>query len=110
MKRAVVLPAFIVAAAVLLAALAGCAGTPEAVVEESGEGLSLEEGIAQIAEKIEAGLPAGHRVAVVNFQSPSAYFSDYVLEELQGILVNHKKLVVTERSKLELLREEADMT
>jgi tetratricopeptide (TPR) repeat protein len=91
MKRAVVLLAFIVAAA----------GNTKA-----GEGLSLDEGIAQIAEKIEAGLPKGRRVAVVNFESPSAYFSDYVLEELQGILVNNKKLVVTERSKLELLRNE----
>jgi tetratricopeptide (TPR) repeat protein len=104
MKRAIVLPAFI--ATVLLAALGGCAGTPEAAVEESGEGLSLAEGIAQIAGELEAGLPEGRRVAVVNFESPSAYFSDYVLEELQGILVNRKKLVVTERSQLELLRNE----
>jgi tetratricopeptide (TPR) repeat protein len=68
--------------------------------------LSLDEGIAQIARGLEEGLPQGRRIAVVNFESPSAKFSDHVLEELQGYLVNGKKLVVTERSKLELLRNE----
>jgi tetratricopeptide (TPR) repeat protein len=101
MKRAVVL-----FAAVLLAALAGCAGTPEAVVEERGEGLSLDEGIAQIAEKIEAGYPAGHRVAVVNFQSPSAYFSNYMLKELQIAFNANKHLNVLDRANLELRRKE----
>jgi hypothetical protein len=62
--------------------------------------------LAQIARSIEAGLPAGTRIAAVNFESPSARFSDYVLEELQGALVNNRKLVVTECSKLELLRNE----
>ncbi|MDR0785930.1 MAG: hypothetical protein LBE74_08665, partial [Treponema sp.] len=70
------------------------------------DGLSMDEGIAQIARDIEAGLPAGTRIAAVNFESPSARFSDYVLEELQGALVNNKRLVVTERSRLELLRNE----
>jgi tetratricopeptide (TPR) repeat protein len=69
-------------------------------------GLSLDEGIAQIARDIEAGLPAGTRIAAVNFESPSARFSDYVLEELQGVFVNNKRLVVTERSEQELVRDE----
>jgi tetratricopeptide (TPR) repeat protein len=80
----------------------------EGLSEKSPSGLSLEEGIAQIAQEIEAGLPEGRRIAVVNFESPSAYFSNFVLEELQGHFVNNKRLVVTERSKLELLRNELD--
>jgi hypothetical protein len=68
--------------------------------------LSLEKGITRIAQDLENDLPEGLRVAVVNFESPSARFGDFVLEELQGDLVNGKKLVVTERSKLELLRNE----
>ncbi|MDR1058553.1 MAG: hypothetical protein LBL43_03310, partial [Treponema sp.] len=91
------------AAALCCLLLSGCAGSPALQ-----EGLSLEEGIARIAEEIEAGLPEGRRIAVVNFESPSAYFSDYVLEELQGRLVNGKRLVVTERSNLELLRNELE--
>jgi TolB-like protein len=52
------------------------------------------------------GLPVGTRVAAVNFESPSALFGDYVLEELQGHFVNSKKFVVIERSNLELRRNE----
>jgi tetratricopeptide (TPR) repeat protein len=85
-------------AAVLLSA---CAGTPAQT-----DGLSLDEGIAQIARSLEEELPAGTRIAVINLESPSARFSDFVLDELQGYLVNGKKLMVTERSKLELMRNE----
>ncbi|MDR1218030.1 MAG: tetratricopeptide repeat protein [Treponema sp.] len=88
----------------VITALTGCAGTPAQTDTE--DGLSLNAGIAQIAQEIERGLPSGTRVAVVNLESPSARFSDFVLEELQGYLIGGKKLVVTERSKLELLRNE----
>jgi tetratricopeptide (TPR) repeat protein len=71
-------------------------------------GLSLEESIERIARDIEVGLPVGRRIAVVNFESPSAKFSVYVLEELQGILVNNHRLVVVDRSRLELLRNELE--
>jgi tetratricopeptide (TPR) repeat protein len=80
---------------------AGPANSPAPV-----DGLSLDEGIARIAADLEAGLPENTRIAVVNFESPSARFSDYVLEELQGLLVNNKRLVVTDRSNLELRRNE----
>ncbi|MDR2158912.1 MAG: tetratricopeptide repeat protein [Treponema sp.] len=68
----------------------------------------LDEGIAQIAREIEAGLPEGRRVAVVNFQSPSAYFSDYVLKELQIAFDANKHLNVLDRANLELRRRELD--
>jgi tetratricopeptide (TPR) repeat protein/TolB-like protein len=67
---------------------------------------SLDDGIARIARDIEAELPVETRIAVMNFESPSQRFSDYVLEELQGYLVNNKQLVVIERSRLELSRNE----
>ncbi|MDR0784925.1 MAG: tetratricopeptide repeat protein [Treponema sp.] len=70
--------------------------------------LSFDEGIARIARDIESELPMGTRIAVATFESPSAKFSDYVLEELQGVLVNNRRLVVTERSRLELLRKELE--
>jgi tetratricopeptide (TPR) repeat protein len=72
----------------------------------SADGLSLDQGIARIAADLEAGLPENTRIAVVNFESPSARFSDYVLEELQGLLVNRKRLTVSDRSNLELRRNE----
>jgi hypothetical protein len=46
----------------------------------------------RLTQRYEAGLPEGTRVAAVNFESPSAYFSDYVLEELRGILTNNRRL------------------
>jgi hypothetical protein len=45
---------------------------------------------------------------VVNFDSPSARFSDYVLDELQGTLTNNRKLIVVDRSQLDLLKNEMD--
>jgi tetratricopeptide (TPR) repeat protein len=108
MKK-ILVPLFL--ALITLAFFSGCAGGPAVAdpagsVSDPAEGLSLEEGIRQIAREIETGLPQGRRIAVVNFESPSAWFSDFVLEELQGILVGNRKLVVTERSQLELLRNE----
>jgi tetratricopeptide (TPR) repeat protein len=44
----------------------------------------------------------------VNFKSPSAYFSSYVIEELQDCFINNKRLIVIERSGLELLRKESE--
>jgi Flp pilus assembly protein TadD len=88
----------------VITALTSCAGTPAQT--DTGDGLSLNVGIAQIARELENELPAGTRIAVVNLESPSARFSDFVLEELQGYLISGKKLVVTERAKLELLRNE----
>jgi tetratricopeptide (TPR) repeat protein len=87
----------------LAAALFSCATADRGA---GGEGLSLDQGIARIAQGLEDGLPAGTRVAVVNLESPSAYFSDYVLQELQGVLINNQRLVVVERAGLELLRNE----
>jgi tetratricopeptide (TPR) repeat protein len=100
MKKRGILTIF---AVVLLAAvvLSACAGTPAGT-----DGLSLDEGIEQIARGLEDGLPAKSRVAVVNLESPSARFSDYVLQELQGVLVSNERLVVVERANLELLRDE----
>ncbi|MDR0638988.1 MAG: CsgG/HfaB family protein [Spirochaetaceae bacterium] len=92
--------------AALLAALAltlsACAGTPAS----SGKGLSLEEGIAQIARAIGDALPSGCRVAVVGFASPVARFSDYVLDEMQGALQNSRHLTLTERVRLDAVRKE----
>jgi TolB-like protein len=72
----------------------------------AAEGLSLEEGIAGVAAAIEQALPQGTRVAVVNFKTPSARFSDFVLEELQGMLIHNRQLVVVDRKYLELRRRE----
>jgi hypothetical protein len=42
----------------------------------------------------------------MNLESPSVNFNDYVLQELQGVLINNQRLVVVERAQLERLRNE----
>jgi tetratricopeptide (TPR) repeat protein len=88
-----------------------CTTQPESVdvlpaKEELPSSLSLNDGIYQIAASLENELPEGIRIAVVNMKSPSASFTDYVLEELQGALQNGKKLRIFERRQLEQARKE----
>jgi curli biogenesis system outer membrane secretion channel CsgG len=95
--KIVLLAALTIAAAFLPA----CAGTPAGT-----DGLSLEQGIAQIAGDIAGALPPECRVAVVGFTSPSARFSDYALDEMQGALQTGRRLTVTDRANLDALRQE----
>ncbi|MFP3091064.1 tetratricopeptide repeat protein [Treponema sp. TIM-1] len=70
-----------------------------------GEGVSLGEAIEQSAEKIAADLPAGSRVAIVAWESPSAGLSDYIMEELTGALVD-RDMEVADRQNLEYVYRE----
>jgi hypothetical protein len=49
--------------------------------------MSLNELIDKARQDIENKLPKGAKIVVLNFTSPSARFSDYVLEELTARLV-----------------------
>lgn len=90
-------------AVLVFAVFSGCTGSPAAT-----DAVSLEEGIVQAARDIEAGLPGGLRITVANFESPSARFSDFVLEELQKNLTGSPKFVVMARDELEIIRNELD--
>ena len=68
--------------------------------------ISLNQAIREAAEDIENRLELGVKIALLNFSSPSEPFSEYVLEELSGYLVNTTKLVVVERRELDLIRQE----
>jgi len=70
--------------------------------------LTLKEVINQSARDVERALQNGNVVAVVNFASPSEVFSDHVIEELTGALVNGKKVVIVDRRNLDLIRQEMD--
>jgi tetratricopeptide (TPR) repeat protein len=76
---------------------------PDNVFE--GNGLSLGEVIEQSAEKIAADLPAGSRVAIVAWESPSLGLSDYIMEELTGALVD-RDMEVADRQNLEYVHRE----
>ena len=66
------------------------------------EGLSLLEAIEDTAEQIAAELPAGTRVAVVAFESESKKLSDFIMEELAGVL-HLSKIEIVNRQSLDYL-------
>jgi hypothetical protein len=81
-----------------------CAGLWSAVqLAAQSAPVPLDRAIAQTAAAVEQALGQGVKVAVINFSSPAEGFSDYVIEELNGILVQGKTLTIVDRRSLELL-------
>jgi len=67
---------------------------------------SLDEAIKAGAEEIEARLPRGTKIVVLNFRSPSQRFSNYCLDEMMTALVKNGKFTVVDRTNLELIQQE----
>jgi TolB-like protein len=70
------------------------------------QGPTLDQTIQQTAESIGINLRSGIKIAMLNFTSSSIAFSEYVLDELGGALVNAKRVSVVDRRELELIRQE----
>jgi len=87
---------------ILLSALIGCAASPSS----ASKAPSLDDVIKQAAGKIEERLDKGTKIALINVQSPTSQFSDYVLTYLESILVNNGKLIVVDRANLDKIRQE----
>jgi hypothetical protein len=68
--------------------------------------LSLDGAIREAAENLEARLEPATKIALLNFSSPREGFSEYVLDELSGHLMNGRKLVVVDCRNLDLIRQE----
>ncbi|MDR0475675.1 MAG: tetratricopeptide repeat protein, partial [Treponema sp.] len=71
----------------------------------SGAGLSLMDAIEQTGEKIAGELPEGSRVAIVAFESASDKLSDFIMEELTGVLFD-RGIEVADRQNLEYVYKE----
>ena len=71
--------------------------------------LNLDTVIERSAKAIEDILPQGTKVAVLNFVSTSETFSDYVIEELSGKLVNDRKITIVDRRDLALINQEMNL-
>jgi len=71
--------------------------------------VNLREAIARSARGVEEALPQGTMVAVLNFASPSATFTDYVIEELTGELVTGQKVAIVDRQNLALISTEMNL-
>ena len=71
--------------------------------------LNLDDTIRRTARAVEEILPQGTMVAILNFDSPSETFSDFVIEELTGALVTGRRVTIVDRSNLELIGQEMDL-
>jgi formylglycine-generating enzyme required for sulfatase activity len=73
------------------------------VVRPEIQTLFLDDAIRAAFLNIEARLPEGAKVAIIKFNSPSDFFSDYVMQELTILLVNSsKKLDIVSRDEKDL--------
>ena len=68
--------------------------------------LSLDDAIKSGAIEIESRLNQGVKVVVLNFNSPSVRFSNYVMDEMMTFLVMSEKITVVDRFNLELIQQE----
>jgi formylglycine-generating enzyme required for sulfatase activity len=66
----------------------------------------LDQAIQKASDETEKSVSGGQIIALLNFYSPSEQFSEYVLEEMSGHLVQGRKLVVVSRSDLDVIRQE----
>lgn len=69
------------------------------------DGLSLDEAIEQSAFKVIEELPSGARVAIVAFSSEHNSLSNYIMDELTGVLIDRGLEVADRRNLVHIYRE-----
>ena len=90
--------------ALLLALFAlGCASvTPAPPATTDG----LDMAIREASDYLNANVPAGSKIVILNVQSSSDALSDYVIDELMSNAVNDRKFELVDRHQLDLIRAE----
>jgi TolB-like protein len=84
---------------ILIFSIAACVSTNRGSVP-------LDKALKGAALEIERAIPKGSKIAILNFNSTSDQFSEYVIDELSANLVNTKILTVVDRREIELIRKE----
>jgi tetratricopeptide (TPR) repeat protein len=82
--------------------MVGCASINTSTSVE----FSLDEALQNAATEIEKVIEPGKRIAVVNIDTGSPAVSNYIVEELIGQFVRHKKITVIDRNNINLLQKE----
>jgi len=72
----------------------------------SAQQLELKDVIVRSARGIESELPQKAKVAVLNFNSPTKAFSDYIIEELINELLEAGKVTIVDRQNLTAIMNE----
>jgi TolB-like protein len=87
--------------------LTSCASAPAGVPTKSGTApISLAEAIEKSAFEISESFPAKTKIVVIKFDSLATELSEYIMEELNGMLIQQRKLTVIDRANLELIAKE----
>ena len=73
------------------------------------ESFFLDNAINETAKDVEDNLEAGTKVAVLYFSSESEAFSEYIIDELNTLLIKGKKLTIVDRKYLDQIRNEMDL-
>jgi S1-C subfamily serine protease len=88
----------------LIILIIGCVGGAKPA--ENSTAKTLDQAIKEAAERIDGRLDSGIKIALLNFDSPSDGFLEYVLDELTANLVDSGKLTVVDRREIDLIRIE----
>jgi formylglycine-generating enzyme required for sulfatase activity/TolB-like protein len=98
--------------AVLIVVCSGCGLLPGKAASEDPPALppvptiSLDEAIEEAAMNLLEKVPPDTAIAVINIISPNEWFSDYLIEELNILLINDGRLNVIDRKTVERVRHE----
>jgi len=76
------------------------------VFGQANKPVQLDTALMVAAERIDARITAGSKIAVLNFNSKSDKFSSYVIDELTAYLVDSGALKVIDRKEIDLIRRE----
>jgi TolB-like protein len=90
----------------LIMIFGGCATTIKP--QEAANGVTLDQAIKEASARIDERLEAGTKIALLNFNSSSAQFSEYVISELEANLLDTGKLIIVDRHEVDLIRSEFD--
>jgi len=76
------------------------------VFGQSNKPVKLDTALLVSAERIDARITTGSKIAVLNFNSKTDKFSSYVIDEITAYLVDSGNLKVTDRKEIDLIRGE----
>ncbi|MDR1352761.1 MAG: hypothetical protein LBK05_05700, partial [Treponema sp.] len=74
----------------------------------TGNGVPLDEAIADIASYYAATLPANAKIALTGFEAEARLLSDYIFEELWIHFEDRASFTLVDRQNLELIRKELE--
>ena len=73
---------------------------------KSSGGMTLDQAIKEAAVEINDRIPTGARLAIINFNSTSNLFSEYVIDEITANLVINRNITIVDRREIDLIRNE----